>query len=133
MIRGLAHVCFTVSDLKRAEAFYGGALGLKVAFEFLNNEGRRTGLYLKAGPRCFIELFEGKPVAAPQGISFRHICLEVSDINAVVRDLRQRGIKVGDVSLGKDQSYQAWLSDPDGNAIELHHYTPQSWQAPHLD
>jgi hypothetical protein len=35
---------------------------------------------------------------------------------------------VGEVSLGSDQSWQAWLADPDGNRIELHAYTPESKQ-----
>jgi predicted enzyme related to lactoylglutathione lyase len=35
-------------------------------------------------------------------------------------------------ALGSDGSWQAWLADPDGNRIELHMYTPESKQAPHL-
>jgi hypothetical protein len=31
-----------------------------------------------------------------------------------------------------DHSWQAWITDPDGNKIELHDYTPESWQAPFL-
>ncbi len=35
--------------------------------------------------------------------------------------------------MGSDHSWQAWLSDPDGNRVELHQYTPESWQTPALE
>lgn len=136
MITALAHACFTVSDLERALRFYRDGLGLKHAFDFVNAEGRRHGVYLHVGGRSFIELFEGQhatPATVPaEGPSYKHICLEVDDVESTVRTLRERGLEVGEIKLGKDQSYQAWLTDPDGNRIELHCYTPQSWQAPFL-
>lgn len=131
MITYLAHACFTVSDLDRSLAFYRDQLGLTQAFEF-NRDGRRVGVYLHVGGRNFIELFEGKLGDKAEGQSYRHICLEVDDIEATVTTLRERGVDVSDVKLGGDQSHQAWVTDPDGNRIELHGYTPESWQAPWL-
>jgi catechol 2,3-dioxygenase-like lactoylglutathione lyase family enzyme len=132
MITGLAHACFTVSDLERSLAFYRDALGLKPAFDFVNDEGRRFGVYLHFGGRSFIELFEGQLGERAEGQSYRHVCLEVDDIESTVQTLRERGIEASDPKLGKDQSWQAWIADPDGNRIELHCYTEKSWQAPHL-
>ena len=132
MITGLAHACFTVSDLERSLEFYRDALGLKPAFDFVNKDGRRFGIYLHLGGRNFVELFEGQLGEQAEGQSFRHICLEVDDIESTVQTLRDRGIEVSDPKLGGDQSWQAWITDPDGNRIELHHYTAESWQAPHL-
>jgi glyoxylase I family protein len=131
MITCLAHACFTVSDLEASIRFYRDGLGLKPAFDF-TREGRRTGIYLHIGGRNFIELFEGKLGERAEGQSFRHICLEVDDIETTVQALRERGVEVSEIKLGGDQSYQAWITDPDGNRIELHGYTPASWQAPHL-
>ena len=139
MITGLAHVCFTVSDLERSIQFYRDGLGLTPAFDFSDDNGRRYGLYLHAGGRSFIELFEGEVGEPAEKPSFRHICLEVDDtdaecpIESTVRSLRERGIKVSAIKLGKDHSYQAWIADPDGNRIELHGYTAESWQAPFLE
>ncbi|MGC9521329.1 MAG: VOC family protein [Anaerolineae bacterium] len=133
MITGLAHVCFTVSDLDRAVEFYRDQLGLKEAFDFVNDEGYRHGIYLHLGGRNFLELFEGTLEAAAAGQSFRHICLEVDDIETTAKALRERGVEVSPTKLGRDQSYQAWITDPDGNRIELHQYTPESWQAPSLE
>jgi catechol 2,3-dioxygenase-like lactoylglutathione lyase family enzyme len=132
MITGIAHACFTVSDLERSIQFYRDGMGLTPAFDFTDENGRRFGLYLHAGGRNFIELFEGKLGERAVGQSFRHVCLEVDDIEATVRALRERGIEVSDPKLGKDQSWQAWIADPDGNRFELHQYTPESWQAPAL-
>jgi catechol 2,3-dioxygenase-like lactoylglutathione lyase family enzyme len=133
LIRNIAHACFTVSDLEKALTFYRDGLGLPEAFDFVNDAGYRFGVYLHAGGRNFLELFEGEVGPAAEGQSYRHICLEVDDIEATVAGLRERGIEVSPVKLGKDQSYQAWITDPDGNRIELHQYTPESWQAPSLE
>lgn len=132
MITGLAHACFTVSDLERSLEFYVDGLGLTPAFDFVNETGRRYGLYLHLGGRTFIELFQGNLGERADGQSYRHICLEVDDIEATVAEMRGRGIEVSEIKLGGDRSYQAWITDPDGNRIELHHYTPESRQAPHL-
>ena len=132
MITGMAHACFTVSDLEQSLRFYRDGLGLKEAFDFRNDDGQRYGVYLYLGARNFIELFEGQLNERADKQSFKHICLEVGDIKATVETLRARGIEVSPIKLGKDHSYQAWITDPDGNRIELHHYTPKSWQAPSL-
>jgi catechol 2,3-dioxygenase-like lactoylglutathione lyase family enzyme len=132
MIIGMAHACFTVSDLERSLQFYRDALGLEPAFDFVNEDGRRFGIYLYLGGRSFVELFEGQLGERAEGQSYRHICLEVDDIQSTVRTLRERGIEVSDPKLGRDQSWQAWIADPDGNRIELHDYTAESWQAPYL-
>jgi len=132
MVKGLAHVCFVVVDLDKAVEFYVDKLGLTIAFEFKNDQGQRRGVYVKAGARCFLELFQGDVTPAAGKPSFQHLCLEVDDIAATVADFKAKGIEVGPTTLGCDQSYQAWLADPDGNRIELHAYTAASWQAPHL-
>ncbi len=132
MIRNIAHTCFTVSDLAQALTFYRDGLGLPEAFDFVNDEGHRFGVYLHAGGRNFLELFEGSLADPAEGQSYRHLCLEVDDIEETVATLKERGIEVTPVKLGRDQSYQAWITDPDGNRIELHQYTPDSWQAPSL-
>ena len=132
MIRNLAHLALVVRDLDASLAFYRDALGLPIAFEFRNDAGERFGLYLHVGGRTFIEMFEGERDPDDQRRSFRHFCLEVDDVPATVAHLRERGVEASEPKLGADQSWQAWIQDPDGNRIELHQYTPASWQAPAL-
>jgi catechol 2,3-dioxygenase-like lactoylglutathione lyase family enzyme len=132
MITAVAHVCFRVKDLDASLRFYRDGLGLKPAFDFTDDQGRRFGAYLFVGGRNFIELFATDTVTPAPSQSYQHFCLEVDDIEQTVREFHSRGIEVTDVKMGTDRSWQAWLSDPDGNRIELHRYTPESRQAPSL-
>jgi alkyl hydroperoxide reductase subunit AhpC len=43
-------------------------------------------------------------------------------------DFKKQGVMVSEVSMGMDNSRQAWIADPDGNAIELMEYGPASMQ-----
>ena len=60
MITGMAHACFTVSNLDASIHFYQDQLGLKPAFDFRRDDGTRFGCYLHLGGRTFIELFQGQ-------------------------------------------------------------------------
>ena len=51
---------------------------------------------------------------------------------STVKELRDKGIEVSEPKLGKDRSWQAWITDPDGNRIELHDYNPDSKQTPYV-
>ena len=133
MITGLAHVCFVVSDLARSIHFYCDVLGFERAFAFYREDGTHYGQYLHVGDRSFIELFTGELSQRAEGQPFKHICLEVDEIERTVAELRARGVRVTDSEMGSDESWQAWLEDPDGNRIELHGYTPQSKQAAWLN
>ncbi len=133
MITGIAHACYIVTDLDRAIAFYRDQVGLPVAFEFRKEDGQRYGVYLKAGRRTFIELFSAAAVCQAEGVSYKHLCLEVDDMKSTVASLRAKGVEVTEPTFGIDKSWQAWLKDPEGNSFELHQYTAESWQTPFLD
>lgn len=128
MIRGIAHVCYLVRDLEKSVQFYCDVLKLKQAFEFWDEKGKRFGVYVHVGGRNFIELFEGESAAVKETASYRHLCFEVDDIRATVKELREQRVDVSDPKMGGDGSWQAWLADPDGNQIELHEYTLESKQ-----
>ena len=132
MIKEFAHICFNVRDLDVSIGFYVNVLGLTKAFDFVRDSGERYGVYLKIGRRSFVELFRTGEIVPADKASYRHMCLEVGDLKAVVASLRDKGVNVTDAKMGLDNSWQAWLSDPDGNRIELHEYTAASWQTPHL-
>ena len=128
MITGIAHICFSVAKLEASLAFYTEQLGLSLAFDFRNDAGERTGVYLHVGGRNFIELFEGVPTARDDAQSYRHLCLEVDDMKETLAVLRARGVESTEMELGGDGAWQAWITDPDGNPIELHQYTGESLQ-----
>lgn len=128
-IRCVSHVCYNVSDLERSIVFYRDTLGMPVAFDFFKPGAARHGVYLHAGERTFIELFAGEVGPPSANASFRHVCLEVEDIEATVGEIRKSGVEVSEPKMGEDGSYQAWIKDPDGNSIELHQFAPDSRQA----
>jgi catechol 2,3-dioxygenase-like lactoylglutathione lyase family enzyme len=127
MIKGIAHTCYTVRDLDAAIGFYVEKLGLRHGFDFVNDDGVRFGVYLHVGERTFIEMFTGDRAPGNSG-SYGHLCLEVDDVARTVEELRAKGVEISDAKMGGDNSWQAWLADPDGNRIELHGYTPDSKQ-----
>jgi lactoylglutathione lyase len=131
MIKGLTHVALRVTDLEKSVEFYSDILGLREQFRLTGEDGTPWLVYLQVAPNQFIELFPGAegPHQPPRNAGAVHVCLEVDDIQASYRELTERGlIATGEPILGADQSWQFWTSDPDGNPIEFHQFTPDSMQ-----
>ncbi|MHB0859590.1 MAG: VOC family protein [Anaerolineae bacterium] len=129
-VKGLSHVCFVVANLERSLDYYERVVGLRHAFDFIREDGTRSGAYVYLGNRTFLELFERKPEAdvPTMSHSFQHICIEVANMDETVAALRNRGAEVSESKMGSDGNPQAWLVDPDGNRIELHELRPDGWQ-----
>ena len=137
MIRQLAHLCFHTDRMAQMVAFYQEELGLPVKFTLTGDDGQMLGYYFECGQSTFIEIFDQaraviqwggqvNPLAA--GNRFQHFCLEVIGLEDFRASLEARGMSVSPITTGMDGSRQAWISDPDGNAIELMEYTYQSLQ-----
>jgi lactoylglutathione lyase len=120
MIADLAHTAFATHDLDASLAFYA-KLGLKESFRLHHADGSVMLVYLHVAGDRFLELFpRGPEVDRSRVQSFKHICLATDDIHATVEHLRAEGIGIDrEPKLGLDNNMQAWISDPDGNAIEL--------------
>jgi len=109
---GVHHVSINVSDVEAALSFYVDELGLS------RREDRPDlgigGAWLDAGDQQ-VHLIEA-PVPEDRG---QHFALRVDDLDAVVGELRGRGLEVGDPTpIGR--SRQAFIRDPSGNTVELH-------------
>ena len=52
----------------------------------------------------------------------------MDDIDETIRALKEAGVEISDAKLGADGSLQAWLTDPEGNRIELHQFLTDSLQ-----
>jgi len=138
MIKQLGHICFHTKRAKEMVEFYTQKLGLKVKFTLDTDDGKPFGYYIGFGNLTFIEIFDhamakkkwgdGKIEELIKGNQYTHFCLQVDEIEKVKADLEKKGVKVTDVRVGMDNSKQAWIGDPDGNAIELMEYTAKSLQ-----
>ena len=126
MFKRIAHVCLNVRNLQQSLDFYAG-LGLEPVFRF-TRKGGLFGVYLKLAEASFIEIFEDPKLEAPVNTGLVHFCLESEDLDRLMTDLRRRGVVFTEKKLGCDHTWQIWLKDPDGNAFEVHQYTPQSMQ-----
>lgn len=132
MITGIGHLAFDVSDIDKSLDFYCNKLGFKRIFHLGSDENPWL-IYIKVGPQQYIELFPTGTANQFKGQSYSHLCLHVTDIESTVSDIRSKGVEVGDISLGQDGNYQAWLSDPDGNRIELMELMPNCLQVKNDD
>lgn len=137
MIRKLAHLNFITDDLPRIVDFYVDKLGLKVKFTLNNRHDEPFGYYFECGDSTFLEFFDQKMAAEvwggdagelTPGTRYKHFCFEVTGLDEYCRQLNEKGVSVTDISLGMDNSRQAWVTDPDGNQIELMEYGPFSTQ-----
>ena len=131
MITGIGHAAYGVSNLERSLDFYCRGLGLREAFRLYNDRGETWIVYIQVRGLDFIELFPDGRVrgGAPSEHAYRHLCLMVDDMDATLADLAARGVQAdGPKRQGKDSNWQAWLTDPDGNRIELMQIMPESPQ-----
>ena len=126
MFKRIAHICLNVRNLQQSLDFYT-RLGLVPMFRF-TRKGAPFGVYLKLADSAFIELFEDTKLEMPVNTGLIHFCLETEDLDGLMTDLRTRGIAFSEKKLGCDHTWQIWLKDPDGNAFEVHQYTPRSMQ-----
>ena len=108
---GIHHVSINVTDLARSVAFYTETLGLTVDATRPDLAVDGAWLELPAGQ---LHLIVGKVPAA----NGQHFAVGVDDLDDAVAELRRAGADVrGPFPVGTAR--QAFLSDPDGNAIEL--------------
>jgi lactoylglutathione lyase len=129
MITDLGHPAFAAHDLDRTLEFYA-TLGLHEAFRLHHADGSLMLVYLHVAGDRFVEVFPGGPLPEPgRRTSFMHLCLLTDDLHADVERLRAAGITIDqEPKVGLDHNWQAWIHDPDGNAIELMQLAEESPQ-----
>lgn len=134
MLTAVGHVALRIANLERSLDFYCGKLGLREAFR-LEREGRPSPwiVYLQLAENAYVELFPIPNEAiepANTRASYHHFCLTVDDLRATLADCAARGLEItGEPTLGLDNNWQYWVTDPDGNRIELMQIMPDSPQA----
>jgi catechol 2,3-dioxygenase-like lactoylglutathione lyase family enzyme len=137
MIRQLAHLNFVTNDLSRIIDFYVNKLGMQIKFTLDNKQGQPFGYYFECGNSTFLEFFDQKMAAEVWGgqvaeltigTRYKHFCLEVTGLAEFCKELKNKGVSVSEISTGMDNSRQAWITDPDGNQIELMEYGHSSLQ-----
>ncbi len=127
-VKQVAHVCIFAHDLGATRTFYEDVLGLDTQFNFLR-DGKIFGFYLNAGGRSHVEVFEKAATSFDEANQINHLCLEVDSIDDAIAHVQSKGMEpTRPKKIGCDNTYQCWLTDPNGVKIELFEYTDKSAQ-----
>jgi catechol 2,3-dioxygenase len=122
----VGHVHLRVTDLDRSLAFYRDALGLG-----LTADGRPVGLpaaFLAAGDYHHHVAINAFDPAGPAGLYHTaFVYPDRRELARAVRRLQARGVYI-DHATDHGGTISVYLSDPDGNGIELYYDRPrQAW------
>ncbi len=125
------HVGLRVADLDRAVAFYT-AVGYEVVGRVPETPvGRLTMLKLPDDDVVSVEPVFDRDEAddeadGPTGSGLSHLVIQVGSMEATVTDLRAKGIDVAEPGSpdGSADFLTSWITDPDGNRIELVQWPP---------
>ena len=124
---GIAHIAFQVSDLAKAQAFYGGLLGYDDAFRLYKEDGTTRLVYFKVNDRQYIEIFPGLPPDQDDRLS--HIAFETTNLEVLRLYLAEKGVQVPDkINKGQDGNLNFTAKDPDGHRVEFVQYQTSSMQ-----
>ena len=120
LITGTDFITVATQDFDRAIEFYGGVLGLPESKRW----GSMPGVEFETG-NLTIAIMQSDAF----GLEFRPhnhpIEFRVDDVAAARDELESRGVKFEADTLDSGVCHQAFFSDPDGNALAIHHrYAP---------
>jgi len=114
MIKEIAFTGSSVTDMKRARAFYEDVLGLKPSEEMA---GGKWIEYEVGGGVFAITNIDPKWTPSNQGTA---IAFEVDDVDTTIDKLKKSGAKF---FLDKSETPVCWTAivyDPDGNKVVIH-------------
>ncbi len=123
IVTGVDFVSIPTSDLARAVAFYGETLGLlrsvyRPERNFAEFETGTVTLSVVDPERMGIGSLQ--PNA-------NHVALHVEDVATARAELEKRGVTFAGDTFDTGVCHMAFFSDPDGNALMLHHrYAPRT-------
>jgi catechol 2,3-dioxygenase-like lactoylglutathione lyase family enzyme len=113
-------VFLPITSFPKAEAFYGGVLGLPCSKRYDNELGGEfeTG-------SLTIQVVDVGKIGREFQPSTGAVALHVDDVEAARSELESRGVEFTGETLDSGVCHQAFFADQDGNALILHHrYAP---------
>ncbi len=129
----LGHLNFKVNDLRASIDFYG-KLGFPEFLRLTEEDGSPWIVYLRITDETYIELLPGGRGRAgdQQAAGLNHLCLTTADIEATAAHLAMVGIPatvpLNPGKRGVDRNRGMWVTDPDGNRIEIMEMAPDCVQ-----
>jgi catechol 2,3-dioxygenase-like lactoylglutathione lyase family enzyme len=109
---GIHHVAIVVDDAEKAFAFYCDVLGLTPIRR--PDNAPIAGSWFDAGGEQLHIMQPENPAMNPP-----HFAIRVKDLASAVAAIRSHGVTVYEIEHMPGAGYQAALTDPSGNVIEL--------------
>jgi len=115
-IKAFNHVALQIYDIEKSRVFYSETLGLEEipapAFDY-------PVIWFSLGNGREVHLIGGKSETPIISVRSNHFALEVSDIYLAGKILKENGANCLPIKSRPDGILQLFLTDPDGNFIEL--------------
>jgi catechol 2,3-dioxygenase len=128
-VRSLGHVVIKVRDQQRAEAFYGGLLGIPIAARYAPSS---MTFFTLGSHHDFAILAVGENAAgqAEKGVGLFHVAFNIGDsldeLREAKRKLETAGVQVE--AFDHIVTKSIYFKDPDGNTIELFIDSSDAWK-----
>jgi predicted enzyme related to lactoylglutathione lyase len=120
-VRGVDFVGIPTRDLAAASRFYRDTLGLprSVYIEDRHFSEYETG-------NLTLSVYNAEKMGIPHRVNPNPVALHVDDVAVARAALEERGVTFHGETLDTGVCHMALFSDPDGNALMLHHrYAPR--------
>jgi len=127
-VRSLGHAVLKVRNRARAEAFYHDVLGMPIA-----TRNERMTFFTLGNHHDFavLEVGDDAPLAESKGVGLYHVAFNVGDgldaLRTMKAELEAHGVTI-DRQVDHTVSQSLYLTDPDGNGIELYVDTSNVWK-----
>ena len=120
-VTGVDFATIFVRDYEAAKAFYGGLLGLESSADY----GKIPGGEFETG-NLTLQVMDAEAIGRRFEPSGHPIALHVEDVEASRTELESEGVTFLGETIDSGVCHMAIFSDPDGNALMLHHrYAPR--------
>ena len=133
-IQSIGHAVLKVSNLERAEAFYCDVLGFPVATRWQLPGGGPRMVFFTLGNHhdlAIAEVGDDAPRADPRGVGLAHVAFKVGDSHEELAEMKRivesKGATI-DRAVDHGVTQSLYLSDPDGNGLELYVDVSPAWQ-----
>ncbi len=127
-IKSLGHVVLKVSDLERSEAFYRDVLGLPVCAHY-DQDGLNMAFFSLGNHHDFA-IMQSADTGDAEKSGLHHVAFKIGtsldDLKSAKQYLEGKGVETDPIDHVVTQSL--YISDPDGNGIELYVDVSDVWK-----
>jgi catechol 2,3-dioxygenase len=128
-IKALGHVVVKVTDQARAEAFYGGVLGLPICAR--SRDGAKMTFFSLGDHHDFAVMEVSGEGARASGAGLHHVAFRIGTRLEELREAKAKldAAGVASTPIDHEVTKSLYLADPDGNGVELYVDVSDAWRA----